>query len=189
MLHARGRPLKISTIGEHTAPPPAPSPTATTLSPPMSGEKAVIVRFSHKKSVILHHTNRGRAYGPPRHANAQNNRTRHPLARRESISISALTIDKVFAGLEMEKSWCELFVSHREQYNSQLETSKSKFGNYLKAIALNFAATALLMPHTRGRPLQPSTIGEHTAPPPAPSHTATTLSPPMSGEKAVIVRF
>lgn len=53
----------------------------------------------------------------------------------------------------MEKSWCELFVSHREKCNSQFETSKSKFGNYLKAIALNyaamalnFAATALLMP-------------------------------------------
>ncbi len=53
----------------------------------------------------------------------------------------------------MEKSWCELFVSHHEKCNSQFETSKSKFGNYLKAIALNyaamalnFAATALLMP-------------------------------------------
>lgn len=33
----------------------------------------------------------------------------------------------------MEKSWCELFVSHREKCNSQLETSKSKFGNYLIA--------------------------------------------------------
>ena len=33
----------------------------------------------------------------------------------------------------MKKSWCELFVSHREKYNSQLETSKSKFGNYLIA--------------------------------------------------------
>lgn len=43
----------------------------------------------------------------------------------------------------MEKSWCELFVSHREKCNSQFETSKSKFGNYLKAIALNFAAMAL----------------------------------------------
>lgn len=57
----------------------------------------------------------------------------------------------------MEKSWYELFVSHREKCNSQFETSKSKFGNYLKAIALNyapialnFAATAILMLHARG---------------------------------------
>lgn len=56
-------------------------------------------------------------------------------------------------------------------------------------IAQNFAATALLMPHARGRPLMISTIGGHTATPPTPSPTATALSPPMSGEKAVIVRF
>lgn len=57
----------------------------------------------------------------------------------------------------MEKSWCELLVSHREKCNSQFETIKSWFGNYLKAIALNFvpiamnfAAMAQLMPLTRG---------------------------------------
>lgn len=117
----------------------------------------------------------------------------------------------------MEKSWCELFVSHHEKCNSQFETCKSLFENYLKTIALNFAAIALdftemalnfapmalnfvamalnfaamaqLMPFTRGRPLMISIIGGRIAPPPASSPTATTLSPPMSGEKAVIVRF
>lgn len=51
-------------------------------------------------------------------------------------------------------------------------------------MALNYAVTALLMPLTRGRPLMISTIGGHTATPPAPSPHSHNLISPDVGRKS-----